>query len=69
MFLQYLLGFRRLGWDVLFLDRLEPEMCRDAAGQRLLAGALGEFRYLARPSSGRFELGESLRCGLRWRAT
>jgi hypothetical protein len=31
--LQYLLGFRRLGWDVLFLDRLEPEMCVDAAGQ------------------------------------
>jgi hypothetical protein len=25
--LQYLLGFRRLGWDVLFLDRLEPAMC------------------------------------------
>jgi len=33
-FLQYLLGFRRLGWEVLFLDRLEPEMCVDEAGQR-----------------------------------
>jgi hypothetical protein len=32
VFLQYLLGFRRLGWDVFFLDRLEPEMCRDADG-------------------------------------
>jgi hypothetical protein len=31
--LQYALGFRRLGWDVLFLDRLEPEMCLDAAGR------------------------------------
>jgi hypothetical protein len=31
-FLQYLLGFRRLGFDVLFLDRLTPEMCADAAG-------------------------------------
>ena len=31
VFLQYLLGFRRLGWDVLFLDRLEPEMCVDDA--------------------------------------
>jgi hypothetical protein len=30
--LQYLLGFRRLGWDVLFLDRLDPETCIDAAG-------------------------------------
>lgn len=31
--LQYLLGFKRLGWDVLFLDRLEPEMCVGAAGR------------------------------------
>lgn len=30
--LQYLLGFRSLGYDVLLLDRLEPDMCRDAAG-------------------------------------
>jgi len=28
-FLQYLLGFRRLGWEILFIDRLEPEMCVD----------------------------------------
>ena len=33
VFLQYLLGFKRLGWDVLFLDRLEPEMCFDRAEQ------------------------------------
>src|SRR5436853_6570626 len=33
VFLQYLLGFRRLGWDVLFLDRLEAGMCTDAAGR------------------------------------
>lgn len=32
VFLQYALGLKRLGWDVLLLDRLEPEMCRDAAG-------------------------------------
>ncbi len=31
--LQFLLGLRRLGWDVLFLDRLEPEMCVDATGR------------------------------------
>jgi hypothetical protein len=31
--LQLLLGFRRLGWDVLFLDRLEPAMCVDESGQ------------------------------------
>jgi hypothetical protein len=33
VFLQYLLGFRKLGWDVLFLDRLESTMCRDEAGR------------------------------------
>jgi len=32
VFLQYLMGFRRLGWDVLFVDRLEPGMCVDARG-------------------------------------
>lgn len=31
-FLQYLLGLRRLGWDVLFLDRLEPGMCVNDRG-------------------------------------
>ena len=30
--LQYLLGFRRLGWDVLFVDRLDPEANVEAAG-------------------------------------
>jgi hypothetical protein len=34
VFLQYLLGLRRLGWDVVFIDRLEPEMCVDSAGRR-----------------------------------
>lgn len=33
VFLQYILGFRRLGWDVLFLDDLRPEMCKDRSGQ------------------------------------
>jgi hypothetical protein len=31
--LQYVLGFRRLGWDAVFVDRLEPEMVRDEAGR------------------------------------
>jgi len=30
--LQYLLGFRRLGWQVLFIDELAPEMCIDNRG-------------------------------------
>lgn len=33
VFLQYLLGFKRLGWDVLFLDRLDQEMCVNDAGE------------------------------------
>jgi hypothetical protein len=31
--LQYVLGFKRLGWEVLFLDRLEPGMCFTATRQ------------------------------------
>jgi hypothetical protein len=31
--LQYLLGFRQLGWNVLFLDRFEPERCVDERRQ------------------------------------
>src|SRR5687767_13981978 len=33
VFLQYLLGFRRLGWDVTFIDQVEAEQCVDAAGR------------------------------------
>lgn len=32
VFLQYLLGFRRLGWDVLFVDWLTAGMCVDGDG-------------------------------------
>lgn len=30
--LQYLLGFRKLGWDVLFLDAIDPATCIDRGG-------------------------------------
>ncbi len=43
--LQFLLGLRRLGWDVLFLDRLEPEMCVDAAGRPATAEESENLRY------------------------
>jgi hypothetical protein len=46
VFLQYLLGFRKLGWDVLFLDRLEPGMCKDAAGQPCPVERSVNLRYL-----------------------
>jgi hypothetical protein len=33
VFLQYLLGLRRLGFRVIFVDLLEPEMCTDGRGR------------------------------------
>lgn len=44
--LQYLLGFRKLGWDVLFLDRLEPGMCTDGRGRPCLAEESVQLGYL-----------------------
>jgi len=46
VFLQYLLGFRKLGWNVLFVDRLEPGMCVDEAGNRSTAAQSWNVRYL-----------------------
>jgi hypothetical protein len=47
VFLQYLLGFRRLGYDVLFVDRLEPEMCVDSDGERAPLRSSVNLRYLS----------------------
>src|SRR6266540_3192928 len=47
VFLQYLLGFRRLGWDVLFLDRLESGTCVDASGCPCSLDESVNLRYLA----------------------
>lgn len=44
-FLQYLLGFRRLGWQVLFLDRLEPGMCVGESGQPCEVDQSVNLRY------------------------
>jgi hypothetical protein len=46
VFLQYLLGFRRLGFDVLFLDRLEPDTCVDAEGRPVGVDASAGLAYL-----------------------
>jgi hypothetical protein len=43
VFLQYLLGFRRLGFDVLFLDRLTPEMGVGGAGREYLTMVMDRF--------------------------
>lgn len=45
-FLQYLLGFRRLGWDVLFVDRLEDALCRDERGRPCAPAASVNLGYL-----------------------
>ena len=47
VFLQWLLGFRALGYDVLFIDRLQPEMCVDASGAPSTLVASENVRYLA----------------------
>jgi hypothetical protein len=48
VFLQYLLGFRELGWSVLFLDRLEPEMCVDEDGRPSVVEKSFNLSYLDR---------------------
>ena len=44
--LQYLLGLRQLGWDVVFLDRLEPEMCHDEMWAQVPIEHSWNVRYL-----------------------
>jgi hypothetical protein len=46
VFLQYLLGFRRLGYDVIFIDRMEPGMCLDESGRPCALDASVNVRYL-----------------------
>src|SRR3954451_6228547 len=43
--LQFLLGFKRLGWEVLFIDRLTPEMCRDNTGRPASLEGSENLRY------------------------
>jgi hypothetical protein len=56
--LQYLLGLRRLGWDVLFLDQLAPAMCVDDAGQPCSLDRSANLRYLMEVME-RFGLGDA----------
>jgi hypothetical protein len=58
VFLQYLLGLRRLGWDVLLLDRLEPEMCVDEEGRPSTLESSVNLAYTRRALAG-FECEES----------
>ena len=43
--LQYLLGFRKLGWNVMFLDRLEPQMCIAENGEAAPLAHSWNVRY------------------------
>jgi hypothetical protein len=45
VFLQYLLGFRKLGWDVLFLDQLDEGACIDSSGQPCTAEESLNVKY------------------------
>jgi hypothetical protein len=57
VFLQYLLGFKRLGWKVLLVDRLEPDMCVDAAGAPCALEHSVNLAYFERVMNG-FGLGQ-----------
>jgi hypothetical protein len=43
--LQFILGLQKLGCDVLFIDRLEPAMCVDSAGNPTLFESSANLRY------------------------
>src|SRR5260221_13899679 len=58
VFLQYLLGFRRLGWDVLFLDRLETGMCVDDTGRPCSFNESLNLRYFIEVMD-RFDLSDA----------
>lgn len=47
-FLNYLLGWKRLGHDVLFIDRIEPEMCLDENGARTTFESSVNLEYVTR---------------------
>ena len=56
--LHYLLGFRRLGWDILFIDRIDPHCSVDAAGRPCAPDASINAAYVSELLS-RFDLGDS----------
>jgi hypothetical protein len=56
--LQLLLGLRRLGWDVLFLDWVRPDECVDAGGRAIAPEASANARWLGSVMR-RFGLGEA----------
>ncbi len=45
VFLQWILGLRALGWEVVFLDWLRPDMCRDELGTPCPPGRSVNLKY------------------------
>ncbi len=60
--LQYVLGFRRLGWDVLLLDWLDPDMCFDSEGRPCPLRESVNLKYFLSLME-RFDLKESYALG------
>ena len=58
VFLQYLLGFKKLGWDVLFLDQVDSSKCLNADGEVCAFEQSVNFEYFARVMKG-FGLADS----------
>jgi hypothetical protein len=58
VFLQYLLGFRDLGWNVVLVDRLEPDMCFGPGGEPCPLEESVNLEYLQDVVT-RFGLGDS----------
>ncbi len=56
--LHFLLGLRRLGWEVLFIDRLEPAMCVDEAERPATLEGSENLRYFLQVME-EFGLGEA----------
>jgi hypothetical protein len=56
--LQYLLGFRKLGWEVLLVDRLDAGMCRDRSGDPCSPEGSANLAYLEEVME-QFELADS----------
>jgi hypothetical protein len=54
--LQWVLGFRKLGWKVLYLDRIDPSSCTDEAGNPCPPAHSAALRYFVKVMEG-FGLG------------
>jgi hypothetical protein len=63
--LQWVLGFRQLGWDVFYLDRLDPAACIDERGQPCAPEASANLAYFIRVMEA-FGLGDSYAVTSEW---